>query len=375
MSAAVDGSLPPDSQAPDDDEVVRGPWDVDRRLQLTAASAIKPRPVRWLWDAKVALGTLCLLAGREGVGKSTASATLAAQVTRGTLPGVYFGKPKSVFVVASEDSWAHTIVPRLMAAEADLDLIFRAEVSELDGLDSLLTLPADLALLEAAIAQKESALVLLDPLVSRLSPTLDSHKDSEVRRALEPLVAVADRSGASVLGLIHVNKSSAGDPLNLVMGSRGFSAVARSVLFAMVDPEHDDVRLLGQPKNNLGRSDLPTLTYRIKGVKVAEHEEGPIWTGALEWLADSPWSIADALAASGEHPDTRTATRDATEWLRDYLQTAGGGAPSGEIKAAAKEAGHAERTLTRARQQLRITPEPQGFPRVTYWLLPADGGK
>jgi hypothetical protein len=30
----------------------------ERRLRLTAASSIKPRPVRWLWDQRVALGSL-----------------------------------------------------------------------------------------------------------------------------------------------------------------------------------------------------------------------------------------------------------------------------------------------------------------------------
>jgi hypothetical protein len=43
----------------------------ERRLRLTPASHIRPRPVRWPWDLRLALGTLCPLAGREGIGKST----------------------------------------------------------------------------------------------------------------------------------------------------------------------------------------------------------------------------------------------------------------------------------------------------------------
>jgi len=70
----------------------------------------------------------------------------------------------------------------------------------------------------------DAALILLDPLLSRLDSSLDSHKDAEVRIALEPLVALADRSAAAVLGLIHVNKSGGQDPLDIVMGSRAFAA-------------------------------------------------------------------------------------------------------------------------------------------------------
>lgn len=44
----------------------------------------------------------------------------AAQVTRGELPGVYAGAPKDVLIAATQDSWEHTIVPRLIAAAADL---------------------------------------------------------------------------------------------------------------------------------------------------------------------------------------------------------------------------------------------------------------
>lgn len=353
------------------------PWDDDpesrRKVKLTPASAIKPRPVRWLWADRVPLGTLGLLAGREGIGKSTIAYTHSAAITRGELPGVYEGQARAVIVAATEDSWAHTIVPRLMAAGADLDLVFRAEVTTLDGFDEEISVPADLIGLEQVCIDMGAALVLLDPLLSRLDPGLDTHKDAEVRRALEPLVAMADRVGVAVMGIIHVNKNSGADALNLVMGSRAFSAVARSVLFAMTSPDDEQVQLLGQPKNNLGRSDLPTLTYTIEGVKVADTDEGPIWVGKVRWLGESDVSIRDALMAAGSGMDTRTATTDAEKWLSDFLTSAGGCAASRAVKEAAEAAGHAVRTVERACKSLRIEVESQGFPRVTYWCAPATG--
>jgi MoxR-like ATPase len=101
----------------------------ERQIRLTPASQIRPRPVHWLWDLRMALGTICLLAGREGIGKSTIAYALAALITRGKLEGVHFGEPRAVIVAATEDSWQHTIVPRLMAADADLDLVFRVDVT------------------------------------------------------------------------------------------------------------------------------------------------------------------------------------------------------------------------------------------------------
>ena len=170
------------------------------------------------------------------------------------MKGRFLGQPRSVLVAATEDSWEHTIVPRLMAAGADLDRVFRIDVVTEDGVDGLLTLPSDIADLHEAVRQSDAALVLLDPLMSRLSAHLDSHKDAEVRVALEPLTAFAKRAHVAVLGIIHVNKSSSADALNMIMGSRAFGAVARAVLMAVKNPE-DDTCLFGLAKNNLASKD------------------------------------------------------------------------------------------------------------------------
>jgi hypothetical protein len=41
-----------------------------RRLVLTPASKITPRPVRWGWADRLPAGHVSLIAGREGIGKS-----------------------------------------------------------------------------------------------------------------------------------------------------------------------------------------------------------------------------------------------------------------------------------------------------------------
>jgi len=340
-----------------------------RTVTVTAASSITIRPVRWLWENRVALGSLALLGGREGIGKSTVGYTLAADVTRGRMVGSYDGIPKSVIVAATEDSWGHTIVPRLMAAGADLDRVYRVDVTTPEGVDTGLVLPSDLIDLEDAIREVDAALILLDPLLSRLDASLDTHKDAEVRLALEPLTALADRSGSAVLGLIHVNKSTSADPLTLLMGSRAFAAVARAVLFVMTDPEDEAIRLLGQPKNNLGRTDLVTLSFRIDSEKVADTPEGEVWTGKLHWTGERVQSIRDALEAAGETPDSRSATAEATDWLEDYLTNLGGTDDSASIKEAGRKAGHSLSTLKRARQRIKATTTSSGFPRRTFWTL------
>lgn len=346
--------------------------DGTRHIILTPASDIKPRPVRWLWKNRLALGTIGLLSGKAGVGKSTLAYWIAAQLTRGDLYGIYEGLPKSVLVCAAEDSWEHTIVPRLIAADADLTRIFRVDVISAVNTHVGLTLPRDLDEVEKSAINTDSALMLLDPLMSRLGK-LDTHKDAEVRQALEPLMDVVDRVRMSVLGLIHHNKSGSTDPLQLVMGSAAFGAVSRSVHTVIRDPDDDtgQRRLFGTPKNNLGRDDLPTFSFTISGHPV-DTEEGTAWTGRIEWGEQQTASIEDAMARSMDMGEDRSAVGEAADWLVDYVSSKGGQVPCSDAKKAGRAGGHSEASIKRARARLNLIVSSSGFPRATFWELPPE---
>ena len=173
------------------------------RIPIRRASDITAKPLHWMWQARVPIGALTLLGGREDVGKSTLAFDLAARLTRGTLEGVYFGQQRNVMIIAAEDSWEYTIRPRLEAAGADLHRVITDDPETAGDIN----LPKSIDALERTIGDERIALVILDPLMSRLDGKLDSHKDAEVRRGLEPLKKMADRTGAAIIGLIHVNKS------------------------------------------------------------------------------------------------------------------------------------------------------------------------
>ena len=347
-----------------------------RRVVVTKASTIQMKPVHWLWRKRMPLGELTLLAGREGIGKSTVAFQLAAWITRGEMKGDFQGTPRSVIIAATEDSWEHTIVPRLIGAGADLDRVLRVEVETSKGLHGTLTLPSDLGELERVVNENDVALLLLDPLMSRLSTNLDSHKDAEVRVALEPLTDFAKRTNVAVLGLIHVNKGKDTDALNLIMGSRAFPAVARAVLVAMKDPEQPNQFILGLEKSNLGSvADLPAFAYRITDKEVGQSAEGEtISTGVVEWLGDSAKTIREAMetTAAIANGDDAPALTEAAEWLEDYLRAArtDDAKQSMAIKKAAHAVGISASSLARARQRLGVTTRSFGFPRTSVWELP-----
>jgi AAA domain len=343
----------------------------ERRLRLTPASKIPIKPVRWTWDARIPAGAVTLVPGREGIGKSLFLVWLAAHLTRGTLPGVHEGTPKAVLYAASEDSWERTIAPRLHVAGADLDMVYRVDIEEEGDLIMPLTLPIDCAALEREIPKLGAAMLALDPLMSAIALGIDTHKDRELRVALEPLTHVADSTGCAVVGLAHFNKSSSTDVLNLVTGSRAFTAVLRSVIAVALDPdsEPDDLSyVLSQAKNNLGRLNLPSLGYKLDEVFVPT-DEGPASVGKLRFTGEVERTVSDILGERGDREE-RSERDEATEWLRGYLEEHDGEAKRADILAAAKLDGISERTLERARTKAKVTSKRDGFGQPAMWRLP-----
>jgi DnaB helicase-like protein/AAA domain-containing protein len=347
---------------------------VSQRLVLTSASQIPPRPVRWGWEERLPAAHLSLIPGREGIGKSLLLIWMTAQLTRGTLPGVFYGCPRPVIYAASEDSWAHTIVPRLIATGADLELVHRVEVEDIETSMRIgLTMPRHCELLAAEVKRREVAMIALDPLMSMVDRAVDTHNDRDMRTVLEPVVTLADDTGCMIVGLAHFNKSATDDPLTLVTGSRAFTAVSRAVIAVARDPDADDGScIVSQVKNNLGRLDLPNLTYVITSA-IVETAEGDAKVGRLHFTGESARSVRDILAEAGNGME-RTERGECIEWLRSAL--AAGPQKTKDIEAEGKERGFSQRTQWRAPKQLGIQADQMGTGpkgRNEWWLsLPAQ---
>jgi hypothetical protein len=271
-----------------------------------------------------------------------------------------------------------------MAAGADLDRVFRVSVTDDNDLHARLTLPSDIGLLKKGVVEHDVALVVMDPLLSLIDSSINDYRAREVREALEPLVAVADRTKVVLLGLAHFTKAAGNDPLMLVSGSAAFGQLVRAaVAFARDDEDQADEGEEAQRpveqrfvcstiKNNLGREDLPSLAYRIEPHPI-ETSEGEAWVSRLQFTGETAArSVRDLLRGGGApvDPEEQTERQTAAKWLRDYL-TATDKAPSAEVKKAAVKAGFSERTLARARALLRVDVSDSGYPRTSYWSLPA----
>lgn len=367
---------PPEDCPPDDAPT--------RELIFTPASKIRLRRVRWLWDTtpegapptshgRIPMYSLVLAAGGPGLGKSQFAVWLTAQITRGTLPGELYGRPRGVVIAAAEDSWAMTIAPRLIAADADMDLVFHVEVEDIEHPFARLTLPVDTSLLARAIEAHSVALLVMDPLLSYIDKGVNDYRAAEVRQALEPLVALADRHHFTILGLAHFTKSGAADPLSRVAGSGAFGQLIRALIaFAREETEDGGERfVMSLEKNNLGRLGLPSHQYAIQSVEVPT-DEGPTHVSRFVLGPETSTSVGDVMRDEASPDGGRAETNETVAWLRNYLTDIGGAESASDIKAAGRKNGFSESSIHRARRKLGLVSRQSGFgkERRSLWALP-----
>jgi hypothetical protein len=263
-----------------------------------------------------------------------------------------------VLVVTFEDLVAETVVPRLTAAGAALERVRTVEV-ERDGERDLVSLPDDLAGIEEAVVELDARLLIIDPLMAALASETNTHRDHHVRRVLGPVAKLAERNDLAVLTIMHLNKGQGADLIGRIGGSVAFTGAARSLLVFGADPADPDGedgtgRVLAQRGNLAKRA--PSLAYRIEG-RVIDGPEEPIETSRLVCLGESD-ARADELLAAVTTSEERTERDEAVDFLRSELED--GPRPAKDIRAAAKEAGISDRTLDRAKSQLRVKAERVG---------------
>jgi AAA domain len=287
-------------------------------LVSRCAADIVPEKIEWLWPGRLARGKHTWIAGEPGTGKSQLTIAIIAAVTTGG--GWPCGEGRApignVIILSAEDGAADTIVPRLLAAGANLDRVHVVSaVQEVAGNRRALNLQNDLALLEKKIAEVgEVALVVIDPISSYLGRT-DSHKNAEVRGVLEPLSEMAERMRVAVLSVTHFSKTGANSTtkaLHRFIGSIAFTGAPRAAFAVIEDAEHEGRRLFLLAKTNL--SGRPQgLAFRLEQCDVRDG----IIASRVVWDGE-PVAITanEALAADAGSTDNMGAKVEAIDFLR-----------------------------------------------------------
>jgi len=346
--AAVGASVPvPGTLAPT----------VNTAPMVVRLADVEAEHIDWLWDGHLPLGKVVTMDGDPGVGKSTVMLDIAARVTAGaSMPDGSAGRKGAVLVLSAEDGLADTIRPRLDAAGADCSQV--VTITEVAGRP--VSLPYDIPAVEQVITDNGVILVIVDVLMAYLDGQVNSHRDQDVRRALAVVHGMAERTGACVAVLRHLNKSGGANAVYRGGGSIGIIGAARAGFLCAYDPDDESTasRVLACVKINLAATP-PSLGYTLAS-------DSATGCAKVTWTGVSAHAAAGLVAES----DTteKSETRDAGVWLADYLTEHGGSAAAGNVIKAARAAGFAQRTLQRAREKLAVTTGRDGFGAGGAWM-------
>lgn len=292
---------------------------------------VEPATVEWLWRPWIPLGKLTILEGDPGVAKSTMTMDWAAIVSQGnpwpktTVNGV----PQSVdqadaagvVLVGIEDDAEDTIVPRLIAADADRSRVFTmAQPIDDNGDPVPFVIPEDIDRLRRAIELTNARLVVIDPITAFLSTKqVKSGDDASTRQALMPLVKIARETRCAIVLIRHLNKSAGMDAKHRGSGSMAFTGLARSVIIAAKLKEPDSsgaTHAIARTKGNLSR-DPDALGYVLKDAPGNPDISTMNWSGSLDFNADQ---LAEAESAKNKDARRKAPMRQQCEdVLRELL--------------------------------------------------------
>ena len=316
---------------------------------LARLADVEPQEVRWLWPSRIPMGKITLIAGDPGLGKSFLTLDIASRVSTGAgwpdRPGERV-EPRGVVLLSAEDDAADTIVPRLMAAGADLTRIEALQAVQVaGGKRAAFDLSRDVHHLREAVRRVAGCeLVVVDPVSAYLGAT-DSHVNAEVRSCLAQLAAMAGDTGVAVVLVSHLNKGGESPrAIYRITGSLAFAAAARAV-WAVTRDEADRTRRLMMPvKLNLAAADTNGLAYSL----------APPLHGTVPCIA---WEAAPVAGDADDAMREPTAVDEAVAFLQEVL--ADGPMSSTDLRKEADERGIGWRTVNRAQRRAGVVAEQQ----------------
>lgn len=147
-----------------------------------------------------------------------------------------------------------------------------------------------------------------------------------------------------------------------ITGSVAFVAAARSAMMVVRDPDDADRRIIFMPKCNLSK-EVGGVAYRVRESR--DNSKLPV----VEWEQGFVDVDGETLLSS-EGSNNRRERTEAAEWL--VVELSAGPQLTTDLQSKAKQAGHAWRTVRRAKDELGVKPKHDGISGKWRWVLPGN---
>ena len=323
-----------------------------RQADLLYFTDIEPRPVEWLWHHRLAAGSVAVLSGDPGSGKTWVALAIAAALSQGQSPGAPNSTgdavlpPCTILYAATHHQGSELLRPRFLGLGGD-----PARLALLRGMPDT---PMDTPILEDALERTNARLLVLDPLHTWLAAS-DRHRAHQAARIFDTLAQLAEKHRCCILLVRHLRHRGRGSAAIELSGAVRTEFLVGSSLDA---PSFSGpLSAFVQTKSNLGPL-APSLGFRIDptpGLACAFQ-----WTGLSHLTADD---LQRGLPIDAGLPKRKRAA----EWLRQQLRD--GPLTHGTIERAAQRDGACMITIRRAKQDIGVV-STKNSDGAWYWELP-----
>lgn len=299
-------------------------WE-DRIRKLAAARQNGQRPpfddrpvrfatmtnTRWCWKGRIPLRHLSSITGAGGVGKGTIVSWVIARLTRGELPGEFYGTPVHCAIVGEEDDADEQWAPRIAVHGGDDDGYLHRPDREVD-------ISLDQEVLRDYVREHNIRFMYLDQVLDNLGRDTNAYGQKDVRQDLRNARIVAREEDLAICYAQHPNKSGAASLRNRTGNSGQFIDVPRSGLILGYHPEFDGYRVLARGKGNVGAIP-PALVFRIEETLIPNPDTGEVVV--TNWIVDMRED--DELVAEDVLEHTKRVREDTTDKILRLVHTLG----------------------------------------------------
>ena len=322
-----------------------------KALELTRASDVVVTEVDWLWYPRIPGGRISIVGGKGGVGKGLLLADVAARITRGEVWPLSDDDARegTVLWCEAEDDVGDTLVPRLIAARADLDRVYFTKPSAFfaEGI-------------AAAARKHDLRLIVLSPLMVFLEE-VETNDNLSVIEALGRLQREVGPDCA-IVGIAHLNKKPDLGAVERLLGSVAFANFVRSVMLLNRD-DNGAVRLICA-KHNLSQKGEDLLFTPVN--RRPDSPRSAYW--GIEWDRPENNIDQDRLFDRTSKDDRDTAGKWLVEYLGDQEKEFSAITIAGEARGFSS---HALRQAKTRDHRIKHRTEGFGAKKKTFWRVKA----
>lgn len=333
----------------------------ERKIVVTAeASAISlicmedvaEEDLKWLYCPYIPRGKVTLCSANPGSGKTWVMCYAVACVSTGkqffdVTP--FYSCPEKAIYITAEDGLGDTIKKRLRICGANMKNVYSV-------IDPKAELSFENPKLEEIIKEVRPALVVMDPIQAYIGANVGMNAANKTRPVMTRLAQLAEKYDVAIVLVCHINKNEKGSSITRTIGSMDIPGIARSMLAVGNVPNEEFQKYMSHEKSSNSQRGKTKLFH-------IDPDHGGI---VIDGESDLSMDEYNSLRNSDHRKNTEIEA--AKLFLLNNIPE--GKRLASELRNLGEANGFSYDTLNRARKELNIRSDKDGFGGKCYWIKP-----